>query len=226
MDDAALYRLLSWLSPAYPIGGYSYSHGLETSVEAGLVRDAGSLEDWVAVILRHGGGWVDACLFHAAYGRAHAADWDGVAEVIGHACAQRAAAELAFETTAQGAAFVAATQAAWPHPWLARLALRHGVDVPYPVAVAVACAVFAIPQHPAASAYLHAFAATIVSAGVRLVPLGQSDGQRLIAALLPAVAETAVASAEVALDDIATAVPVADWCAMAHETQHVRLFRS
>ena len=226
MDDAALYRLMSWLTPSFPVGAFSYSHGLETAVDAGLVADAEALEDWLATVLRHGGGWVDACLFHAAYARAHAEDWAGVDEVAARASAQRAAAELALESTAQGAAFLDAARAAWPHPALARLALRHARAIAYPVAVAVAAAAFEIPQRAAASAYLHAFAANLVSAGLRLIPLGQSDGQRVIAALMPAVGDCAAAAADVALDDIATAAPMADWCAMAHETQHVRLFRS
>jgi urease accessory protein len=224
MDDAALYRLMSWLSPSFPVGAYCYSHGLETAVDAGLVTDADSLEDWLATVLRHGGGRLDAGLFHAAYGRARANDWAGVDAVVAHAAAQRSAAELALETTAQGAAFLDAARAAWPHPWLARLALGHGHGIAHPVAVAVAAAAFDIPRRAAASAYLHAFAANLVSAGVRLIPLGQSDGQRVIAALMPVVGECA--AAEVPLDEIATAAPVADWCAMAHETQHVRLFRS
>ncbi len=116
MDRAALYRLMAWLSPAYPTGGFSYSHGLEYAVEAGLVTDRATLVDWIGHILRAGAGRVDAMIFRAAYEAADdAARLDEIADL---ASAFRASAETALESTQQGAAFLAVTRQAWPAPRL------------------------------------------------------------------------------------------------------------
>jgi urease accessory protein len=224
--EKALYRLMAWLSPAYPIGAFSYSSGIEWAVEAGDIADAESLRAWLEVVLGEGGGFCDAVLFaHAHRAIAAAAD-----------TALRAAAELAaalapskerhLETTAQGAAFVAATRAAWPTPALDRLAAAWDGPVAYPVAVAVAAAGHGIALAPALAAFLQALAANLVSAGVRLVPLGQSDGQRVLAALEAAVAATAQRALATALDDIGAAAFRADLASARHETQYTRLFRS
>ena len=215
--DAALYRLMTWLSPSYPVGAYSYSHGVEYAVEAGLVRDRGTLVDWVAHAVKHGAGLTDAALL--------AASWRGE-DVTELADAWRGSAEMALESRAQGAAFLAATQAAWPHPALDELALRRQGEAPLPVAVGVAAQAHGVALDAALTAYLHAFAANLVSAGVRLIPLGQTDGQRALAALEPAVAAAAGTARGTPLDEIGTASPTIDWCSMKHETQYTRLFRS
>ena len=178
MDDAAFARLLAWLSPSFPVGAYSYSHGIETAVAEGMVSDVDDLIGWLVTLLLHGGVHVDACLFRAAY--PVAGDEKALAGICAVGTAQRGAAELGLETTAQGAAFLTAVNGAWPHPWLARLAGL--ASVPYPVAVAVACAAHRVPEQPGLHALLHAFAANLVSAALRLIPLGQSDGQRAIVA--------------------------------------------
>ena len=224
--DAALYRLMTWLSPSYPLGAFSYSHGLEYAVEAGLVRDRAGLCDWVAAAVTAGAGRSDGALLAAAW-RAAAADdraeLDAIAEL---AFAWRGTAETALESRAQGMAFLAATRAAWPHRLLDELALRHRGEAALPVAVGVAAAAHGVPLAAAAIAYLHAFAATLVSAGLRLVPLGQSDGQRAIAELESAVAAAAESILTTPLAEIGTAAPLLDWCSMRHETQYTRLFRS
>jgi urease accessory protein len=223
--EAALYRLLSWLSPAYPLGAFSYSHGLEYAVEAGLVHDAASLQHFVATVLRAGAGRSDAALIVAAYRAAAEGDVRRLDEVSDLAAAWRATAETALESQAQGAAFLAVTRAAWPHRALDALAARHET-VALPVALAVAAAAQDVPLEPLVDAYLHALAANLVSAGMRLVPLGQSDGQRAIAALEAAVAATASAALVSSLESVGTAAPVIERCSMRHETQYTRLFRS
>ncbi|BBK39482.1 urease accessory protein UreF [Allostella sp. ATCC 35155] len=224
--EAALYRLLAWTSPAYPTGAFSYSHGLEWAVEDGLVRDRAGLERWVAHVIEHGAGWSDAVLFVHACRAIEADDWLALDAIADLAAALRATAELALESGQQGASFLAITRAAWPAPALDRLAaLREGRPVPLPVAQAAAVA-GAVPLAPALSALLGAFAANLVSAGVRLVPLGQTDGQRATAALMPVVARTARAALAAPLEDVGTAAPMVDWAAMRHETQYTRLFRS
>ena len=227
MDGAALYRLLTWTSPAFPVGGFSYSHGLETAVAEGLVGDAAGLRAWVAGALESGAGRVDGFWLAAAHAAAHAAaragDWRRLEAVALEAAAHRASAETALEATAQGAAFLAAARAAWPHPWLDRL----DEDVAtHAVAVGLAAAAHGVGVGFALLAWLHGFSAGLVSAGVRLIPLGQTDGQRVQAALEPAARRAAAAAQAPGACAAGTATPLADWCAAIHETQHVRLFRS
>jgi urease accessory protein len=219
-DDAALYRLMTWLSPAYPVGAYSYSHGLEYAVEADLVRDRATLVDWIAHAVTQGAGLSDAALL--------AASWrgDDLDEVCALANAWRGSAEMALESRAQGAAFLATTRTAWPHPALDELALRWRGEAIMPVAVGVAAAAHGIALDAALTAFLHAFASNLVSAGMRLIPLGQTEGQRAIAALEPAIAGAARAARDTPLDEIGTASAMIDWCSIRHETQYTRLFRS
>lgn len=224
--EAALYRLMTWLSPSYPLGAFSYSHGLEYAVEAGLVRDASSLCDWVATALGAGAGLSDGALLAAAWHAASAGDDAALEDVAALAFAWRGSAETALESSAQGAAFLATTRTAWPHRLLDVLALRHRGEVALPVAVGVAAAIHDVPLAGALTAYLHAFAATLISAGLRLIPLGQSDGQRAMAALESTVAATVETVLATPLEEIGTAAPVIDWCSMRHETQYTRLFRS
>lgn len=226
MTDASLYRLMTWLSPTYPLGAFSYSHGLEQAVEAGLVRDRANLVDWVATVIAAGAGCSDGALIVAAWRAASTDDHDALDDIAVLAAAWRGTAEMALESRAQGAAFLATTRIAWPHHQLDALALRHRGEVALPVAVGVAAAAHAVPLASVTTAYLLAFAGNLVSAGVRLVPLGQSDGQRAIAALEPVIAATAEDVLRTPLDEIGTAAPLIDWCSMRHETQYTRLFRS
>jgi urease accessory protein len=230
MNDQALYRLMTWMSPAYPVGGYSYSHGLEFAVEAHLVRDRNSLAGWIAALITHGAGQLDAVLFRAAYEAAAAYDDNAFAEVAELGAALLATAETALESTAQGAAFLSTTRTAWPDPALERLAVTWDGPIVYPVAVALACAARPpderIPLAAALTAYLHAYAANFISAAVRLVPLGQTEGQLAIAALERATLDAVARALATPLDELGTATPMIDWASMQHETQYARLFRS
>jgi urease accessory protein len=223
--DGALYRLMTWLSPSYPVGGYSYSHGLEYAVETGLVCDAATLQSWVETVLVSGGGRSDAGLFVAAYRATLAGDHEGLDDIAELASAWRGTSEMALESEAQGAAFLATTLAAWHQPGLKDFARRRN-GVALAVAVAAACAFHRVPLELALPAHLHAFAANLVSAGVRLIPIGQSDGQRVIARLEPCLARAVRSACETPLDETGTASPLVDWCSMRHETQYTRLFRS
>ena len=224
--EAALYRLMTWLSPGYPVGAFSYSHGLEYAIEAGMVRDRATLTDWIAIVLAQGAGRSDGALFAAAWRAAATDDAEALDAVIELAAAWRGSAETALESAAQGAAFLGTTRAAWPSPLLDSVALRHRGTVSFPVAVAMAAAAHGISLESALAAYLHGFASNLVSAGLRAIPLGQSDGQRAIADLETAVAAATAVALAASLDEIGTAVPVVDWCSMRHETQYTRLFRS
>jgi urease accessory protein len=225
-NAAALYRLMAWLSPAYPIGAFSYSSGIEWAVETGDITDAATLEHWLAVMLADGSGFCDAVFFVHAH-RAVGQSDDGALRMVAELAAAFAPSkERHLETRAQGHAFLETTRAAWPTPALDRLLAIWDETIVLPLAVAVACAGHGIGVEPALQAYLHALAANLVSAGVRLVPLGQTDGQRVLAALEPIVAATAERALATALDDVGSAAFRADLASMRHETQHTRLFRS
>jgi urease accessory protein len=292
-DTAKLMRLQSWLSPAFPIGAYSYSHGLERAVEAGTVRDRATLVDWLDADLRHGSGRVDGIFFAETWraarnslnrspdgarplprgergapgggdvssinkkdlalspcgrgrtpeGRpgegallsAPTADENderkphpllAIAEL---AAAMRASSELALESTQQGIAFLTAVRRAWPHPCLDSLTadLQHASIPPtLPIAAGMACAVHDIALDLALPLYLHAGAANLINAAVRLIPLGQTDGQMAMAELETAISETAQEALNAGLSEIGSAAFMIDIASMQHETQYTRLFRS
>lgn len=223
LDAGALQKLLAWLSPSFPVGAYTYSHGLEWAIEDGTVTSADALAAWLADVLAHGAGRNDAILFAAAYRNEGAA----LREIAELGAAFQPSRERHLETTAQGRAFLTAVAAAWPNARLAVVeAALAGADVPYPVAVAAAAAAHDVPLTMALTATLSAFVANIVSAGVRAIPIGQNAGQRLVAAMQPQVTQTVAAAAHLTPDDLGGAALRADIASMKHETQYTRLFRS
>ena len=224
--SAALYRLMAWLSPAFPVGAFSYSGGLEWAVEAGDIADARTLQGWLAVVVTEGGGFCDAGIFAHAHRAAATGDDLLLRETAELAAALSPSKERHLETTSQGRAFVVAARAAWPCASLDRLAALWDGPVAYPVAVAVTAAGHDVPLAPALHAFLHAATANLISAGVRLIPLGQTDGQRVLAALEPAIDATAACAVAMPLDDIGSASFRADIASMRHEIQYTRLFRS
>jgi urease accessory protein len=225
-EVAALYRLMTWLSPSFPVGAFSYSSGIEWAVEAGDITDAPTLQRWLAVMIGEGGGFCDAAFFVHAFHAIAAGDDATLRAVAELAAAFAPSKERHLETTAQGRAFLDTTRAAWPAPALERLLAAWEGDIALPVAVGVACAGHGVPLDPALQAYLEAMAANLISTGVRLVPLGQTDGQRILAALEPVVAATAKRALVAVLDDVGGAAFRADLASMHHETQYTRLFRS
>jgi urease accessory protein len=230
MADTTLYRLMAWFSPSYPVGAFSHSSGLERANEAGWVTDRSGLVAWIEDALVSGAGWNDAVLFIHAHRAAAAGDDDRLAEVADLATALAASRERQVETLAQGTAFLTISRAAWPVPGLERLVARVGESVAYPVAVAACAAGHGIVLAPSLTAFLHAVAANLVSAAQRLVPLGQTDGQRAIAALMPAVEATAARAAALPDGDpfshCGGLAVAADIASMQHETQYTRLFRT
>jgi urease accessory protein len=225
-EAAVLYRLMAWLSPAYPIGAFSYSSGIEWAVEAGDVNSAETLRQWLAVMLAEGGGFCDGVFFVHAHRATSASDDQALRAVAELAAAFVPSKERFLETTAQGRAFLDATGAAWPCPALAHFESVWNGAVALPIAVGVACAGHDIACETALPAFLHALVANWISAGVRLIPLGQTDGQRILAALEQTVAATAARSLTAPLNDIGSATFRADLATMLHETQYTRLFRS
>ena len=225
LAPAALYRLMAWLSPSYPVGAFSYSHGIEYLVEDGSITTMPALVAWLNEILTAGSGRNDAILFAAAHRAAAAHDFDALHDIAGHALAFAGTAERHLETAAQGRAFSDITRRAWDSPTLDALSTHHSA-IAYPVAVAVACADHFFPLRPALEAYIHAFAANLISAGVRLVPLGHSDGQRTLRAIEPAAAAAVAQGLTSDLAHLSSTTIMADIASMKHETQYTRLFRS
>jgi urease accessory protein len=217
---------MTWMSPSYPIGAFSYSSGLEWAVEAGDVRDAATLTAWLTSMIGHGSVFCDAVIFCHAFRAAAGGDSDALTAAAELAAALAGSRERFVETTAQGQAFLQITSAAWATPALERLTAAWNGPIAYPVAVAAAGAGHGIALGPALHAFLHGAVSNLVSAGVRLVPLGQTDGQRVLAALEAPIAQAVERALTTALDDIGMAAVRADIAAMRHETQYTRLFRS
>jgi urease accessory protein len=222
-NRAELYRLMTWLSPSFPVGAFSYSSGIEWAVEAGDISDVATLRDWLTIMLGAGTGFCDGVLLAHAYRAAHTlSDLRPVAELAAALVPTR---ERFLETTAQGGAFVEAARASWPCAALDRL-VQCDCAFAYPVAVGVAAAGHDIPLTQALLAYLQALLANWTSAGLRLVPLGQTDGQRILAALEATVLGTAQRAIGASLDEVGSAAFRSDLASARHETQYTRLFRS
>jgi urease accessory protein len=210
--------LLTWLSPAFPTGGFAYSHALEWSVAAGDVTTEAELHGWIADILEHGALWSDAVILRHAY---HASSLD-LPDLAALAAAMAPSQERRLETLAQGAAFREAAKP-WPAPdlqsWL-------DTPLPYPIAIGILASAQELNEDDAVLAFLHAGVANLISAALRLMPLGQSAGLRAQAELEKLILATARLTKTATLDDAGGFCLRADIASMRHETQYTRLFRT
>lgn len=223
-EGAGLLRLMTWLSPAFPVGAFAWSGGLERAVHDGWVKDGAGLQDWAETALAHGALWNDAVLFAAAHRacantEAHrdCADGEALGAVAELAEALAGSRERHQETLSLGAAFLAAA-GAWAVPPVARLA--------YPVAVGAVCGLNGVALAAALSAFQHAAVSQIVSAGIRLGVAGQVEGVAILARLEPVILTLAEKAVGSTLDDLGSATVRAEIAVMRHETQYSRLFRS
>ena len=219
-DPSRALALFVWLSPAFPVGAYAYSHGLEWAAEAGDLRDAATLAAWLDDLAEFGAPRLDVALLGAAWRAAR--DPAALAEVNAFAVAFAGSSERRLETTAQGAAFIAAARAAWPCVELDGL----GAETAYPVAVGAAARGHGIALDEAAPAFALALFGNLVSAATRLSIVGQTDGQKMLAALTPRLAVMAAEAAHAEPQEIGACAFRSDIAAMKHETQYSRLFRS
>ncbi len=231
MTDARcdIYRLSVWFSPAFPIGAYSWSSGLEYAVETGIVADSASLKSWLIDTISFGTGAIDGAIFCHAHRAAADGDPVKLAECLDWAEAQRSTSELANESAALGEAFLKVMRDAWPHQGLdvlAALVAERNRRPGYAVAAGASCGCHGIAIDVSIAAFFHSIVANLVSAAVRAVPLGQTDGQIVTAALEPVLASVAATAKSAGIDSVGTATPMADWVSMQHETQYTRLFRS
>nr|WP_171892200.1 MULTISPECIES: urease accessory protein UreF [Mesorhizobium] len=218
-SNIALLRLMAWLSPAFPVGGFAYSHGLERAVHDGLVADAGGLVRWLETLVEMGSGWNDAVLFAESWRRArHGSDLDEVAALAEALAGSR---ERHTETMLQGAAFLKAATA-WSNPVLARLP----AECAYCAAVGAIAGGNGIALQDALCAFLQAFFSNLVQAAIRLGVVGQSEATALLAGFEPLALSTAARASRSTLDDLGGCAFVSDVMAMKHETQYSRLFRS
>ncbi len=226
MPTVETLRLMAWLSPAYPVGAYAYSHGLEGAVEAGDVTDAASLEAWLSDALERGAGRNDMILASAAHRATAEGDGAALAETNDLALALAPSRELHLETSQQGRSFLDATAAAWPNPALPAVCAALPGAVAYPVAVGAAAGAHGLARDVTVAAYGLAFVQNLVSAALRVAPIGQSAGMRVIAALSPRVADLAASLRGAGLDELGSACLRLDLGSFRHETQYSRLFRS
>ncbi|CFX18985.1 Urease accessory protein UreF [Candidatus Filomicrobium marinum] len=219
--------LFAWLSPSFPVGSFAFSHGMEWAVHQGTVRDLETTRAWIGALLTHGSLRNDVILASCAWSSVRATDAAGLREAAELAVALSGCRERHLETSAQGTAFVTALKTAWMTPKIAwALEALRTEEIAYPVALAIGGAGHAIERHPLLEAFALALVQNLVSAAIRLSVIGQSDGQRAIASLMPSARRLA-AEAEVAtLDDLGGAAFHSDIAAIKHETQYTRLFRS
>ena len=218
-SQAGLLRLLAWLSPAFPVGSFSYSHGLETAAHLDFVKNAATLRGWLVDLVERGSAWNDAVLFAEAHRRISAAG--DLAELCDLAEALAGSRERHMETMLQGSAFLKAA-AAWPHEALPALP----AECAYPVAVGALAGAHGIEPGPALAAFLQAFLSNQIQAAIRLGVIGQTDATATLATLEPVIARTAARAAQSSLDDLGSATMMGEIAAMQHETHYSRLFRT
>ncbi|MGR6429985.1 urease accessory protein UreF [Rhizobium sp. PAMB 3174] len=215
----SLLRLMTWLSPAFPVGAFAYSAGLENAAGEGRVKDGDGLADWISLSITSGPAWNDAVLLAESFRRLD--DPASLEELAELAAALAGSAERYRETRLVGEAFLEAA-GAWPQPALDHLP----ADAPYPVAVGVVAAANGVDLTAALAAYLHAAASQAVSAGIRLSLCGQRQGVAILAALEPLIGATAEKAAHSTIDALGSATFFAEISSLRHETQMARLFRS
>jgi urease accessory protein len=225
----ALLRQQTWLSPAFPTGAYGYSHGLEWAVEAGYIHDRATLVDWLEADLRYGSGRNEAIFFHEAWASASEGDRPRLLHVAELAMVFRSTSEFALESVQQSIACLATLRRVWRDrllDWFSEALRKLDLQPALAVVLGIRAATQCVPVGLALPAFLQSFIANLVNAGVRLLPLGQTDGQLAIAQLEQAVLAASAEASQATLDDLGSAAFMVDLSSMAHETQYTRLFRS
>lgn len=228
-NPLAFLRLQSWLSPAFPVGSYSYSHGLEWAVEAGHVHDRKSLVDWLEADLRYGSGRNEAIFFSSAWHRTAEGNRTKLLEIAELAAVFRSTAEFVLESSQQGTACLMTLSQVWSDPhlvWLSEALCERRLRPVMAVVFGIRSAREDIPLCLSLPAFLLSYTANFVTAAVRLIPLGQTDGQLAIAALEEAALVAGEEGASLTIDHLGSAGVMVDLASMAHETQYTRLFRS
>src|SRR5262245_23706155 len=225
----SLIRLQNWLSPAFPSGAYSYSHGLEWAIESSQIHDRTSLVDWLDADLRFGSARNDAIFFVEAWRCAAGGRDSRLLKTAELAAAFRSSSEFALEASQQGASCLATLRDVWRNPAIDALSeglRQRSIQPVLPIVIAVRSATEGVPAGTALRAFLYAWVSNLVTAGVRLIPLGQTDGQRTLAELEDAVLDASELALTAGINDLGSAALMVDFASMLHETQYTRLFRS
>ena len=225
----SLIRLQNWLSPAFPTGSYSYSHGLEWAIESNQIHDRTSLVDWLDADLRYGSGRNDAIFFVEAWRCAADGHHTRLLETAELAAAFRGTSEFALEASQQGASCLATLREVWRDPAIDALSeglRQRSIQPVLPIVIAARSAMEGVPVGIALRAFLYALISNFVTAGVRLIPLGQTEGQRAVAELEDAVLDVSERAMTASIDDLGSAAFMVDLASALHETQYTRLFRS
>ena len=212
-EPQRLLQLLAFVSPAFPIGSFAYSHGLERAIDEGIVKSADDVREWIESLLTFGSGWNDAVLFSVTYD----ASEEARREIDELAQALAATRERALETSDLGQSFAKSAEV---------LLLKTTELQTYPVVVAATCSELGIGKHEGLLAFLQAFSNNLIAVALRLVPLGQTNGLEIMRVLMPVIAETAARAMNSALDDLGSSTLLSDIASMKHETQYSRVFRS
>ena len=202
--------LQAWFSPAFPTGAFSYSHGIETAIQDRLITDGQSLKGWIAALLLYGSGRNDAIFLKSAY--------EGDEQANPLCLALCASKERWQETTELGQAFCRAVNNSY------HTNLPDGLA--YPVAVGQAARTIGLDLGLTIQSYLQAFAANLISVGVRAIPIGQHAGQDCLVGLCPVIEESAAKAAETTLDEVGSAAMLSDLMAMKHEQSVPRIYRT
>jgi len=225
----ALLRQQTWLSPAFPTGAYSYSHGLEWAVEVGQVHDRETLVDWLEADLCYGSGRNEAIFFHQSWRSASQDDLSRLLRVAELAAVFRSTSEFALESIQQSIACLSMLRRVWCHrllDWLSAMVRKLNLPPALAVVLGIRAATEGVPVSLALPAFLQSLIANLVNAGVRLLPLGQTEGQLALGQLEEAVLSVSAEAKEATLDDLGSCAFMVDLSSMAHETQYTRLFRS
>ncbi len=225
-SQQSLYTLQTWFSPSFPVGAYTYSHGLENAFEVGLVTNVDQAVEWIGKIITDGNGFADSVFMVEAQRAVGNKENSRLFEIAEFACAFTGTKELRLESEAQGSAFIETLQKVEPNAGLNLLIEIWPGPYVYPVTIGAAAGAIGIDRHALATAYLHAFVSNLTSALVRIVPLGQTDGQRIIAQLASRVEAAAGNALSTKIEDLTTSTLMVDLTSMHHETQYTRLFRS
>jgi urease accessory protein len=229
LTPGALLRLQSWLSPAFPIGSYGYSHGLERAVELGYVCDLASLFDWLEADIRDGSVRNETIFFNAAWNAAWNYDHTRLLESAQLAAAYRGTGEFALESSQQGMACLTILRRVWPDPlldWLSEALSKEGIAPALAIVIGARSAREGIPLNLSLPAFLQSYVGNLVMSALRLIPLGQTAGQLALAELEPTLLSVSTRAKETTLEDLGSAAFVVDLVSIAHETQYTRLFRS
>jgi len=225
----SVLRLQTWLSPAFPVGAFSYSHGLEWAIHSGRVIDRESLVEWMEGDLRFGSIRNEAVFFAEAWRNVHSNDCPALLRTSELAAAFRSTSELSAEASQQALAYLVMIRQAWPDAlldWLGNTLKAGEVTPSASVVLGARSAKLQVALELALPLFLQAYIANLVTAAVRLVPLGQVDGQLAIAELEPAVLAVAAEAGGSTLEDIGSAALMVDIASMLHETQQPRIFRT